>query len=336
MLGFLKDKNNTKEALQNETISGLEAELAKYKSALHTIEEASIKASKGNMEVRILNWDEYGDISHIMGNINQLLDLTDAFIREAGASLDAAQEGKYYRQFMPHGMNGDFGNGANIINEAGSNMAKLEQEQKNQRTELADQFEKTVMSVVTELESSAEQFNSSAQQLMEHASTTQDLASKVASTSEETTLNVQTVASASEELSSSIEEISNQVGYSADKTSSAKKQVTTALGTMNDLHDASATINEVVDIISNVAKQTNLLALNATIEAARAGEAGKGFAVVASEVKNLSQKTAEATDKIKNQVEGMQIKTKDSVSKVSNISESIEKLDNIAASIAAS
>lgn len=57
-------------------------------------------------------------------------------------------------------------------------------------------------------------------------------------------------------------------------------------------------VGAVADEISAIAKQTNLLALNATIEAARAGEAGKGFAVVAGEVKNLSGKTASATEEI--------------------------------------
>ena len=57
-------------------------------------------------------------------------------------------------------------------------------------------------------------------------------------------------------------------------------------------------VGAVASEISAIAKQTNLLALNATIEAARAGEAGKGFAVVAGEVKNLSGKTASATQEI--------------------------------------
>ena len=59
-----------------------------------------------------------------------------------------------------------------------------------------------------------------------------------------------------------------------------------------------AGIRRFVELIEDVASSTRLLALNATIEAAHAGTAGKGFAVVAGEVKNLSDKTHDAAERI--------------------------------------
>ena len=105
--------------------------------------------------------------------------------------------------------------------------------------------------------------------------------------------------------------------------------------TVAALSDASHRIGEVVKLISDIANQTNLLALNATIEAARAGEAGKGFAVVASEVKNLANQTGKATEDISAQIAGMQTATGEAVGAIKAITETIGRIDQIAATIAA-
>ena len=57
-------------------------------------------------------------------------------------------------------------------------------------------------------------------------------------------------------------------------------------------------INELTNVILDIASQTNLLALNASIEAARAGEAGKGFAVVAEEISALAENSRQTAGNI--------------------------------------
>lgn len=62
-------------------------------------------------------------------------------------------------------------------------------------------------------------------------------------------------------------------------------------------------IEQLLQLIQNVAGETNLLALNASIEAARAGDAGRGFAVVALEVRKLADSTKESLANVTEVVE---------------------------------
>lgn len=94
------------------------------------------------------------------------------------------------------------------------------------------------------------------------------------------------------------------------------------IGQAKEMNQEISSINEAVELISDITTQTNLLSLNASIEAARAGQAGKGFAVVASEIKQLAEQSSQGTDTIKGIAETILGKSKEYV----NLTEKMKRL----------
>ncbi|MGP3696684.1 methyl-accepting chemotaxis protein [Rhodobacter sp. NSM] len=128
--------------------------------------------------------------------------------------------------------------------------------------------------------------------------------------------------------------------HDAEGSGDIVRQATAA---MSRIEESSRQIGQIVGVIDEIARQTDLLALNAAVESARAGEAGRGFAVVATEVRQLAQRSAEATRQIREIVssssgqvrEGVQLVTDTGVA-LSKISAVVSDLDDLVSSIAAS
>ncbi|SMF82679.1 methyl-accepting chemotaxis sensory transducer with Cache sensor [Tistlia consotensis] len=221
--------------------------------------------------------------------------------------------------------------------EAESRLAAQRAEEEKRRTmqEIASGFEATVQSVVETLSQTAGRMQTTARSMSTAVEETEQQAGAVAAASQEASASVQTVASAAEELSSSIDEIGRQVDRSSHTATRAVEDARLTNEKVSGLVDAARKIGEVVELIQEIAEQTNLLALNATIEAARAGDAGKGFAVVASEVKALANQTAKATEEISQQISHIQGATTDAATAIKGIGQTVETIDEIAASISA-
>ena len=149
-------------------------------------------------------------------------------------------------------------------------------------------------------------------QLVESAGQQNEGARAISESSQNLSEGAQSQAASVEEMSASIEDLVRSIQVISESSGEARRQaeataelaktggnsVNEAISSMRLIQKSSEQINDIIQVISEIASQTNLLALNAAIEAARAGEHGLGFAVVADEVRKLAERSSLAAKEI--------------------------------------
>ncbi len=92
------------------------------REALERLVAVCNRAAVGDLEARVTDIARLGELGTLALAINQLLDMADAFVREAGAAMRQCSADRFHRPVLLRGMRGSFRHGARIINEAGMKM----------------------------------------------------------------------------------------------------------------------------------------------------------------------------------------------------------------------
>jgi len=291
-----------------------------YEREMAAVTNTLAKVTGGDLESRVpLQEDASEAFCELRHQVNDFIDMSDAFIREAGAAMEFVRDDLYYRQVRRTGFGGAFRHQAGVINGA---LDAMDERQKAS-AEITEKFSGNVRNVVasmSEMRAAVEMLADTARE----SSSRCTAANNTVLGAEEA---VKSVAAASEEMTSSINEISRRVSMSSSDIQSAVDEATNVEQIVQDLVVASDKVTSIIRLIEEISDKTNLLALNATIEAARAGEAGKGFAVVASEVKALASQTGRATGDIADQIGAIQHAAGNAADSIRKITDTIESMN---------
>ncbi|WP_448191712.1 methyl-accepting chemotaxis protein [Azospirillum sp. sgz301742] len=224
--------------------------------------------------------------------------------------LDLEGKDGFYRA-MSEGINRLTDTVENVIADLGTVLGALAQG--DLQTRIDKDYQGAFQRLKTDVNATSTKLAEIVGQISQAADAMAGAASEVSMGSTDLAERTEQQASNLEETAASMEELGATVRSNADNAQRANRMAEdakkaaesggavagSAIEAMRRIEDASRKITDIIGVIDEIAFQTNLLALNAAVEAARAGDAGRGFAVVAQEVRNLAQRSAQASKEIK-------------------------------------
>jgi methyl-accepting chemotaxis protein len=133
--------------------------------AMYVIADVCRRAAAGDFEARLPQCGESDAAHEVRSAVNELLDRTDAFVREAGAASAAGAAGHFYRRFLADGMGGAVRRAAAEIGRSSDAMSRNADEitaAAESRIAFADQLETAVLSLSERIADAAGEMGRSA------------------------------------------------------------------------------------------------------------------------------------------------------------------------------
>ncbi|MFC7786681.1 MULTISPECIES: methyl-accepting chemotaxis protein [unclassified Rossellomorea] len=233
---------------------------------LQRLEQAALKAARGDIAVEVEVPKSDDEIRSLALAFNRMLHN----LRDMVSSIDEN------------------------FTKTNSNVIELSRASEAASTQ-ADSISKTISEISAGAESSATAIQTTAESVEDVIRIAQEVQNHSKS-SEQMSKNMVTELQGSKEvIHSLVEGISRLAKGNED-----------SLDAVHRLEDNAKKVEQIIQLVGDIANQTNLLALNASIEAARAGEHGKGFAVVAEEVRKLADESGKAVQGISKLIKNIQ------------------------------
>jgi methyl-accepting chemotaxis protein len=139
---------------------------------LRIISAVCDRAAAGDLEARIPPLGESAATAECRKAINTMLDMSDAFVREAGAASAAAAEGRFHRRILTRGLRGAYRDAAEQISASIEEMSRSADRlaaADAARIALADELEHAVLRVSEQVATAATEMGASANGLADFA-----------------------------------------------------------------------------------------------------------------------------------------------------------------------
>ena len=162
-------------------VSTLTAHREGVAAGLDLIADFCRRVAEGDLEHRLAPLHPDPQLAAVRSDLNRMVDIVEAYVRESAAVLTAAQDGRFHRRFLVRGIPGSFRTGAARIDEARGTIAAASERAAREETDRAGLGER-MSTVSTRVAGSARELAASASALATASQAVEEAADDTMST----------------------------------------------------------------------------------------------------------------------------------------------------------